>query len=212
MQVFSSKRMAVIPACSSRLWSEAVASMLVRGDCRSSLFDGTICVHRNHLPMPVDNLFMIGVVENIHRNGRSLLHSQDWAGNLAVIAESVNGFARRDVKRDWRDVEGEISFALRRIVLRRCNQVMRGNAGDDEPGIFQKMSPFHLTVILSEDFAAWYQLRVVWNVSWRKSVYATRRCFSNMDKNSATSSSSHKPPRASWRIVKAACSWPKAGL
>ena len=58
---------------------------------------------------------MIGVVEDINRDRRSLFHSQDWAGNLAVIPESVNSFAGRDVKRDWRDVEGEIGFALRRV-------------------------------------------------------------------------------------------------
>jgi hypothetical protein len=44
------------------------------------------------------------------------------------------------------------------------------------------------------------------------SVYATCRCFCSMDKNSATSSSSQSPPLASWRMVKAACSWLSDGL
>ena len=211
MQIFSSKRVAVIPARTRRLWSKAVAPMLVGGDCRSSFFGRTICVHRNHLPMPVNNLFMIGGVEDINRDWRSLFHSQDWAGNLTVITESANSFARCDVKRNWRDAESEISFGLRRVVLRRCNQLTRCNAGDDQPGIFQKVSPLHLLVILSEALAAWHQIEVERNVCV-ESAYATRRCFSSMDKNSVTSSSSHNPPRASWRMVKAACSWPKAGL
>jgi hypothetical protein len=86
--------------------------MLMCGDCRGSFFYGTICVDRNHLPMPVDNLFMIGVVENINRDRPSLCHSQDWAGNLAVITKSVNSFAGRDIERDGSDAESEISFAL----------------------------------------------------------------------------------------------------
>src|ERR1700722_12069351 len=107
--------------------------------------------------MPVNNFFMIGVVEDINRDRRSLFHSQDRSGDLAVITESMNGFARCDFKRDGSDMESEISFELRRVVLRRCSEVMRGKAGNDQPGIFQKVSPFHLSVILSEAFAAWHQ-------------------------------------------------------
>src|ERR1700692_435747 len=100
MQVFSSKCVAVIPTRSVRLWSEGVASMLVRWDRRSTLLGRTIRLHRNHLPMPVNNFFVIGVVEDINRDRRSLFHSQDWAGNLAVITKSVNCFAGRDINRD----------------------------------------------------------------------------------------------------------------
>src|SRR5579872_5588712 len=124
MQIFSSKRMAVIPARTRRLWSEAVASMLVRRNRRSAFLGRTVGFYRNHLPVPVDNFFMIGVVEDIHRDRRSLFHSQDWAGNLAVIAKSVNGFARRDFKGNFPDVESEIGFGLRRVILGSCNQIV----------------------------------------------------------------------------------------
>jgi hypothetical protein len=57
----------------------------------------------------MDNLFVIGVVEDINRDWNTFLHPQKRSGNLAVVTESVNSFAGSDVKRYRSDTKGEIS-------------------------------------------------------------------------------------------------------
>jgi hypothetical protein len=51
---------------------------------------------------------VISVVEDIDRDWNTFFHPKEWAGNLAVVPESVNAFARSDVKRDRSDTEREI--------------------------------------------------------------------------------------------------------
>ena len=60
--------------------------------------------------MPMDNLFVISVIEDIDRDWNTFLHSQERARNLPVVTESVNSFAGSDVKRYGSDTEGEISL------------------------------------------------------------------------------------------------------
>jgi hypothetical protein len=48
--------------------------------------------------MPVDNLGVIRVVENIDRERDPRFHAQEGAGNLAVIAVGMDGFAGSDFK------------------------------------------------------------------------------------------------------------------
>jgi hypothetical protein len=56
----------------------------------------------------MNNLFVTGVVEDIDRDWNTFFHPKEWARNLAVVPESVNGFAGSDVKRDRSDAESEI--------------------------------------------------------------------------------------------------------
>ena len=110
MKVFPSKRVAVVPTRTGWLWSEVVPSVPVWRDCRTSLLRRTVGCAGNHLPMPMDNLFVISIIEDIDRDWNTFLHPQEWSGNLAVVTESVNSFPGSDVKRYGSDIEGEIGL------------------------------------------------------------------------------------------------------
>ncbi len=126
MKVFPSKRMAVIPARTLGLWSEVVSSMRVWRDGRATLLFCAVRIDWNRLAVPVDNLFVIGVVEHIDHYRNTFLHPQEGTGNLAVIANSVNSFAGSDFKGYGSDTEGEISLGLES--LRGRKQLLRSMA------------------------------------------------------------------------------------
>jgi hypothetical protein len=79
----------------------------------------------------MNNLFVISVIEDIDRDWNTFLHPKERSGNLAVVTESVNSFARSDVKRYGSDMEGEISLWLGSLVLFSCEQIARSQARDD---------------------------------------------------------------------------------
>ena len=60
--------------------------------------------------MPMNNLFVTGVVEDIDRDWNTFFHPKERSGNLPVVTESVNSFAGGDVKRYGSDAESEISL------------------------------------------------------------------------------------------------------
>jgi len=60
--------------------------------------------------MPMNNLFVVSVIENIDRDWNTFLHPKERARNLAVVTESVNSFAGSDVERDGSYAESEISL------------------------------------------------------------------------------------------------------
>src|SRR5580704_2794740 len=131
MKVFPSKRVAVVPTRTGWPWSEVVPSMPVWRYCRTTLVCRAVGFAGNHLPMPMNNLFVISVIEDIDRDWNTFLHPKERSGNLAVVTESVNSFARSDVKRYGSDMEGEISLWLGSLVLFSCEQIARSQARDD---------------------------------------------------------------------------------
>lgn len=86
---------------------------------------------------------MIRVVEDIDSDRNTFLHSQEWARNLAVVAESVNGPAGSDIKRNGRNAQSEVGFGLETLVP-FSKHAARSQAHYSDSRIFQKIPAFHV--------------------------------------------------------------------
>jgi hypothetical protein len=62
--------------------------------------------------MPVDNLVVIRVVKNIGRERDPCFHTQEGAGNLAVIAIGMDGLAGKDFEGNRSDPQRYVCLFL----------------------------------------------------------------------------------------------------
>jgi hypothetical protein len=100
----------VIPARACRLGREFHTKVAVRRHKRAAFFLGTVSLDRNEHAVPVDELRRVGVVEDVDGDRLALFHTQQRPGNLAVIADGLDGLAWRDLVGDRPDADGVIHF------------------------------------------------------------------------------------------------------
>ena len=130
------------------------------------------------MPVPVDELRRIGVVDDVDGDGLAFAHAQNGAGRRAVVADGGDDVRPVEFDGDRRDAEGVVGFGLRHG--RGCRGEDLGRLGQKRdargPGLGQRhaaepqeIAPVHgvplpagsLTCILSRSGIA-----VKWPYEW----------------------------------------------
>jgi hypothetical protein len=68
-----------------------------------SLFVGSVNVGRNLESVPMNHLGLFGLIDDIHGDGFSFGHPEQWAGRLPVVGRRFDESARRYFQIDLTD-------------------------------------------------------------------------------------------------------------
>jgi hypothetical protein len=106
----------VIPARSRGVGrGEGVAQASAGGNHGRAFLHGTVVVRVGGQPVPMDDVFAVGVVGHVDGYRHSLAQAQDRARDLAVVGECLDVHARRNLQAARLDAEGVVCLGLRRL-------------------------------------------------------------------------------------------------
>lgn len=105
--------MSMIEGKAARPWRECLAQRCAQcHDARALLF-GVVNIGRNLLPVPVEQLGMVGLVDDIDGDGLALFEPQQRSGKLAVVESCRNNLLRPKLGQPVRDLDRVIGVRWR---------------------------------------------------------------------------------------------------
>ena len=96
----------VIPARSGGAWSEGIAQAASRGNHGRAFFHGAVVKGVDGKAMPVDDVLLRRVVEDVNGYGLAVFEAQQGTWDLAVVGDGLDVDAGRDLERSWLNREG----------------------------------------------------------------------------------------------------------
>jgi hypothetical protein len=109
--------MAVIPACAAGLRRQAVKQRVARWNDGRPFFRRSILSGGQVKPMPVNEIGIAAVIDDVDCYRLPLLEPQRRAGDGAVVSRGLDNLAWRYLKRNGRDADCLIGLLGRRLRL-----------------------------------------------------------------------------------------------
>jgi hypothetical protein len=101
--------MGVVPACARRPRSKGVDERFAHWDDWLSLFSRSILESGQVQAVPMDEVRIAGVVDDLDLHGAPLVQPQHRTGDAAVVSRGFDRFAWCQLERNWTDADGVIN-------------------------------------------------------------------------------------------------------
>ncbi len=114
---------AVVPARARWFGGEAVNQRFPGRNDRRTFFACAILNGRDEQAVPVHKVGIAGIVDDLDRDRRAFLETEQWSRHGIVVARGLDDFVRSDFQRDRRDPDG--------VIGGRCGRLCKARAAGD---------------------------------------------------------------------------------